>query len=235
MDMYIFKKYDFDTIYDNVKEGKTDTLMVVTSQINADDEYGELITGNEPVFAGTTVNECRDTINWLVEHAEAEEYTIISFFAGQIHITPEDLPEECDDKQEFILDYICSHLDEVDNVGTSDWSNQCVEYKYESMQDGILLYWSWQKYIGYARKAIELEYCLLNHTTKNCKPVDKVFSIQCTYLLTSDAIMSCSDKEELIMLIRQKIDDMGKWQNSLDVEEFVNDLYEWSEIGRAHV
>ena len=224
------RKYDFDTIYDGIKQGKIDTLMVVTTQVNEDDEWTDLISCAH-AFAGTTIEECKRTMNWLVKNTEAAEYTQVSYFAQQLHVEPNSLreAEECDDKGEIIMDYIYSHLDELDNVGTSDWNNQVVEYKYESMEDGILLYWSWQKYIGYARKAINLEYCIMPETTRLCKPVDKVFATQCTFLLSSDDIMSCSDKEELIMLLQQKIDDMGKWQNNINVEDFIEDLYKKTE------
>lgn len=232
--MKTISSFNFSEIINDIKSGKIDSLCIVTSELYEDDEYDpEIIEVNETYFAGTTADEARACINAVEDDTHPDEYEMIMLNALQLHVSAEDFAdydEECDDAEEFIGNFVDEHSVEADNLGTSDWNVRSVRYEYESMQDGIVIYWSWDREIGYARTFKSLEYCIENINTLRCKPVDQVFSTQCSLLVSPSEVKDCKKASELRDLIQQRFDDMKLWRNDCKVDEFMRDLYADAEI-----
>lgn len=227
--MKTISSFNFSEIINDIKSGKIDSLCIVTSERYEDDDYDlEFIEANEPYFAGTTADEARSCINAVEADTHPDEYEMINLKALQLHVSAEDFDdydEECDDAEEFLGNFIDEHSIEADNLGTSDWNVRSVRYYYNSMQDGIVLYWSWERHVGYARTFKRLEYCMENINTLRCKPVDHAFSTQCTLLVSPSEVKECQNASELRDLIQQRFDDMKLWRNDCKAEEFLRNVY----------
>ena len=160
--MKTISSFNFSEIINDIKSGKIDSLFIVTSDLYEDDGYDpEIIEVNETYFAGTTADEARACINAVEADTHPDEYEMIMLNALQLHVSAEDFAdydEECDDAEDFLGNFVDEHSVEADNLGNSDWDVRSVRYEYESMQDGIVIYWSWDREIGYARTFKSLEY-----------------------------------------------------------------------------
>lgn len=220
--------FDYSEILKGIKSGNIDTLCIVTSELYEDDKECPEHTGRvELYFAGTTGDECRNAINKLADECQPEIYTMVELFASQIHVMPEDFEDSDEDfAEDEIMNYIAEHYEYSDNIGTDDWNHRTVRYKYESMKDGIIIYWSWETYIGYARKFKKIEYLTDYFNTFMCKPVDKVFHTQCSLLVSPAEMKELKSASELRDLIISNLNSMGKWRNNCDVDDFLKGIYE---------
>lgn len=227
--MKTISSFNFTEIINDIKSGKVDSLCLVTSDRYEDGEDDiKFIEANEPYFAGTTEDEARECINAVEADTHPAEYEMINLKALQLHVTAEDFAgfdEYYDDAEEFIWNFIDEHSGEADNLGTYDWSERSVCHEYESMKGGIVLYWSWDRYVGYARTFERLEYCMDDVTTIICKPVDQVFKTQRTLLVDPEEIQECKNASELRDIIQQRFDNMGLWDKDCNAEEFLLEEY----------
>ena len=227
--MKTISSFNFTEIINDIKSGKVDSLCLVISERYEDGEGDvKFIDADEPYFAGTTEDEARACINAVAADVRPAEFEMIRLRAVQLHVTAEDFAdydEECDIEENFISDFIDDHSDEFDELGDSDWNEHCVYYEYESMKGGIVLYWAWEKYVGYARTFERLEYCLDDVTTILCKPIDHTIITQCTLLVAPEEIQECKSASELRDLIQQRFDDMGLWDKDCNAEEFLREEY----------
>lgn len=102
---------------------------------------------------------------------------------------------------------------------------ECPNYDFDkSLKGALLVFWSWERYIGYARKLIELRYGTSDDTEAMLTKEDKVFATQCDVLLTAEEVEDLSS-EDLEQEIREKLSDGSwKWTNPGAIErcmEFV--------------
>lgn len=227
--MKTISSFNFTEIINDIKSGKVDSLCLVTAERYEDGEdIIRYIEDYEPYFAGTTEDEARECINAVAADVRPAEYEMIKLRAVQLHVTADDFAdydEECDIEENFISDFIDEHSDEFEEIGDSDWNERCVCYEYKSMKGGILLFWSWRNYVGYARKFARLEYCMDDITTIICKPIDRTFYSQRTLLVAPEEVQECKSASELRDLIQQRFDDMGLWDKDCNAEEFLREEY----------
>lgn len=91
-------------------------------------------------------------------------------------------------------------------------SIECANYDFDKSLDGaILVFWSWERYIGYARKLVEVRRAFSNETAEMLVKEDRVGAIQCDILLTSEEVEKAADLDEAIL---ERLENSSwKWNN----------------------
>lgn len=88
---------------------------------------------------------------------------------------------------------------------------ECRNYDFDkSLEGALLVFWSWERYIGYARKLIELRYGSNDDTEKMLTKEDKVFVTQCDVLLTAEEVNALT-ADELEQVVNEKLSE-GSWK-----------------------
>lgn len=105
----------------------------------------------------------------------------------------------------------------------SDWINLDVpNYNFdESIEGSIVVCWSWDRYVGYARKFEELRYAYCGETKRLLTKRDSTFVQQYDIVMTADEIASCDDLEQ--ELYDRLIGDW-KWRNTNAVERAISEI-----------
>ena len=108
------------------------------------------------------------------------------------------------------------HTEEVEDV-------ECANYDFDKSLEGcILVFWSWHRYIGYARKFIEVRYACSEDKGSMLAHADKVFCSQCDVLLTAEEVSASADIQESI---REALEESHwKWTNPSFVESSINNF-----------
>ncbi len=95
---------------------------------------------------------------------------------------------------------------------TFEQSIDCANYDFDKPLDGcILVFWSWHRYIGYARKFIELRRAYSGDTERMLIKQDKVVATQCDVLLTAAEVEAADDLQAAIRDALAR--DSWKWTN----------------------
>lgn len=239
--MRITTYYNFGEIVKKVLAGKVNTLYIIASGTYDDDEerMGDLKWFNEPYFAGTTLQEAQDTVNAAKAEAaeDVEYYQRITLLANKITVSPADFSDfsgKAGDAWMAIEEIVDAHKDGAEDVPEAyngEWDLITDIYpEYESMQDGILVYYRWEPYVGYARKFCGLEYCIEDKTTLYCKPKDKAFSMECEMLVSPAEVRECSSASELREMMNERLRSMGLWKwhpvsYYKVIDDFLDDCY----------
>jgi hypothetical protein len=85
---------------------------------------------------------------------------------------------------------------------------ECSNYDFDkSLEGAVLVFWSWERYVGYARKCIEVRRAYSEETETLLTKQDKVFATQCDILLTAEEVENADD---LQYAIRERLED-GSW------------------------
>lgn len=235
------QSYNFAEIVNEVLAGKVNTLYIIVSGTYDDDEEhnGDLKWFNEPYFAGTTLQEAQDALaDAKAEAAEdVEYYQRITLFANQITVSPADFADldedfDDDDAEMAIEGIVDAHKEGAEDVPEAygEWESTDVFPEYESMKDAILVYYSWEPYVGYARNLRRLEYCIEDKSTLSCAPTDKAFSVECEMLVSHAGIQKCNSASELRELMNERLRSMGKWKHDTGnhytvIDAFLEDCY----------
>lgn len=96
---------------------------------------------------------------------------------------------------------------------TEELQVKCANYDFgKSLAGSILVFWSWERYIGYARKCIEVRRAYSEETETLLTKQDKVFATQCDILLTAEEVENADDLHDAI---RERLEDGSwKWNNT---------------------
>lgn len=92
----------------------------------------------------------------------------------------------------------------------------------KSLEGCILVFWSWQRYIGYARKCIEVRHANPEDTESLTTKQDKTFVTQCDILLTAKEVAEADDLQEAVREALSK--PSWKWTNPNFVESQIENL-----------
>jgi len=94
---------------------------------------------------------------------------------------------------------------------------ECANYDFNKTLDGcILVFWSWERYIGYARKCIEVRRAYSDEKESLLTKQDKVFATQCDILLTAEEVEQADDLQEAVREAMER--ESWKWNNTRFVE-----------------
>ena len=101
---------------------------------------------------------------------------------------------------------------------------ECANYDFDkSLEGAVLVFWSWERYIGYARKFIEIRRGYSDDTEALLTKQDKVFATQCDVVLTAEQVEEAGDDLHEAILDRLT-DGTWKWQNQSFMERCVEEF-----------
>jgi hypothetical protein len=100
---------------------------------------------------------------------------------------------------------------------------ECSNYDFDkSLEGAVLVFWSWERYIGYARKLIEVRRADSSDTEAILTKKDKVYATQCDIILTAEEVAAADNLKEAI---RERLEDGSwKWVNTIFITEAVKNL-----------
>ena len=106
---------------------------------------------------------------------------------------------------------------------TEERTIECANYDFnKSLAGSVLVFWSWERYIGYARKLIEVRRAYSDDTEAILTKKDKVYATQCDILLTAEEVAAADNLQEAI---RERLEgDFWKWVNSGFITEAIENI-----------
>jgi hypothetical protein len=106
---------------------------------------------------------------------------------------------------------------------TEERTIECSNYDFNKSLDGlVLVFWSWERYVGYARKLIEVRRADSSDTEAILTKKDKVYATQCDIILTAEEVAAADNLKEAI---RERLEDGSwKWVNTIFITEAVKNL-----------
>lgn len=151
----------------------------------------------------TSVDEMKEECKKIADSLETNrfEYIELRMTSAKIY------PEELEDVDLDSIDY--KWLDVLEDFGS-----EYVYYDYPSVEGAVLVFWSYQRYVGYCRKCEEIRFGESGETEKLCMPIDEVRRTQCSVLCDADEVYGLS-KEGLRKVIYKHLGEKEwKWNNS---------------------
>ena len=182
------------------------------------------IEGSDAVAAGLLPNmyfseeEARAAVSALTSTLKADfgEYLSINLMCGTVE--PEDLEDVDWESVDELGDawFTDADLFEIiqENGSMDDIEYFYVTYDYKKLEGSILVFWSWQTYVGYCRKCEEIRYAYYDEDEKICIKEDRTYRTQCDVLCTAEELEGLS-KDDIMNLVNQKLGESHwKWQNN---------------------
>ena len=104
----------------------------------------------------------------------------------------------------MVAGYIAENVDDYEPV-------ECANYNFDqSLEGAILVFWYWERHIGYARKLTDVRYAYGGETEAMLVKRDRTYVEQCDILLTADEVRDAGDA--LREVVRQKLEDGRDWR-----------------------
>lgn len=104
-----------------------------------------------------------------------------------------------------------------------DETVECANYDFDKSLEGcILVFWSWERYTGYARKCLDVRHAYFTETEALLTKQDRVFATQCDILLTAEEVKQAPDIQEAVSEALLK--DSWKWTNRRFVEAMIENF-----------
>lgn len=156
----------------------------------------------------------------------------IEFCLDKAEISPDDLDEVDFDEVEEFDD---SDLLEIFNENRDYEESRDVEYQYKSVDGALLVFWSWNRYIGYARDLREIREGMYDEDESICIKQDRTFVTQCDVLIEKQEMEGLS-REDRRSLIEQRLGE-SKWKWTMKAEayirRYIRENFEkvWSDMG----
>lgn len=230
--MKTINSFNFSEILNGVQNGQVSNLYIISSQTFADDANGEteFKWDNEPYFAGTTIEEATEALQDAANITSADKFEYVEMSVRAISVNADTFAnvDEDEDAEDIILSFAEENADEAEYM--DDSLTQQVKAEYEKMDGGILVYWSWNRYVGYARTFNRFEVCNdMYMTTLACKPCESTFGENCDLLVTPAEVKACQNASELRDLINDRMAEMKLWNNDYNTDEFLSEAYEDSD------
>lgn len=82
----------------------------------------------------------------------------------------------------------------------------------KSLEGSILVFWSWERHVGYARKCLEVREARADETERLLTKEDMPFTAQCDILLTADEVRNADNLQEAVAEALGRSD--WKWTNT---------------------
>lgn len=230
--MKTINTFNFSEILNGVKNGQVSNLYIVSSRTFEDDANGdtEYKWDNEPYFAGSTLEEATETLQDVASMTSADEFEYVELDVRAIAVNADTFADvdEDEDAEDILLAFAEENADDAEFLDDSLYTQ--IKAEYESMDGGILVYWAWDRYIGYARTFNRFEVCNDMHiTTLSCKPCERAYAENCDLLVTPAEVNACQNASELRDLMNERMADMKLWRNDYSADEFLSEAYEDSD------
>lgn len=119
-----------------------------------------------------------------------------------------------EDERADVAQWIVKHADNVTQV-------DCANYDFDkSIEGAIVVVWSWQRHVGYARKCECLRYASEGETEKLLTKEDKSFVSQVDIVMTAEEVAQAGDDLQLQLYDRLH-EESWRWQNVGFVETLI--------------
>lgn len=116
-----------------------------------------------------------------------------------------------EDEKAMIADEIIHNTEGEEEI-------ECSNYDFDkSLEGAILVFWSWEKYIGYARKFIGIRRATSSDTEELITKEDRVFVSQCDVLLTAEEVEEAGESLGEV-IAEELISNSWKWTNPREAE-----------------
>lgn len=230
--MHSFNSFNFSEILNGVKNGQVSNLYIIYSRTFEDDFYGEtdFKWDNEPFFAGSTIEEATEALQNAASMTSADAFELVELDVRAISVNADTFAnvDDDDDAEDILLAFAEENADDADSLGGDLFME--IKAEYESMDGGILVYWAWDRYLGYARTFNRFEVCNDIHmTTLYCKPCERAFAENCDLIVSHAEVKACQNASELRDLINERMEEMKLWRNDYSADEFLSEAYEDSD------
>ena len=138
-------------------------------------------------------------------------------------ISPDDLDGvDFDEVEEFGgMVFGDSDLLEIFNDHRDYEDSRDVEYQYKSVEGALLVFWSWNRYIGYARDLQEIREGMYGEDESICIKQDKTFVTQCDVLIEKQELEGLS-REDRRSLIEQRLGE-SQWKWTMKAEAYIRE------------
>ena len=226
--MKTINPYNFSEILNGIRNGQVSKLYIISSQTFSDDINceTEFKWDNEPYFAGSTIEEATEDLEDVTAITSADEFEYIELSVRTILVNVNTFADvDDDDNTEDII--LCFAGENASNAECEDYDlMRRVWFEYDNIDGAILVYWSWNTYIGYSRKFIRFELCNNPYvTTLYCKPSKRVFQENCDVLVNPSEVKACKNASELLNLMNERMAAMKLWRNDYNASEFLQYAY----------
>ena len=199
-----------------LKNNKRNLYVLANSVWNADDYLNNRNT--DPLFTDLYLFATKEEAvsNAQALHADDSIYNDCTIYTGEL--TDEEIKEitgfDCIEDFNEALEEPYSDNPNIKNYGemekidvakaiiensTGEETIKGANYDFEKSLEGcILVFWSWQTHIGYARKCIDIRRAEKSDTAAILTKKDKVFVTQCDILLTAKEVADAENLQESV-------------------------------------
>ncbi len=172
----------------------------------------------------------------LAEATEPEFGVRTEIILHKATIGPDDLEDvDWDEVEELgemayddsdLMELFENHHDYEDSID--------VTYKYKSVDGALLVFWSWDRYIGYARDLWEIREGSYSEDESICIKEDKVFRQQCDVLIEKQELEGLSQQDRRQLIEQRLGESHWKWTMKAQaaIRRYIRDNFEkvWSDM-----
>lgn len=189
---------------ENIKAtGTPDSAFIIIKEVFKDfedsEDKDELLSIECLPEIYTSVDEMKEECKKIADSLEPNRFEYI-----ELRMTVSDInPEALEDADLDSIDY--KWIDVL-----VDFGSEYVYYDYPSVEGAVLVFWSYQRYVGYCSKCGEIRFGESGETEKLCMPIDEVLRTQCSVLCDAEEVKGLK-KEELRKVIYKHLEEK-KWR-----------------------
>ena len=162
------------------------------------------------------IDEARKAMQELADETKPEFGVTTEIILCVAEIGPDDI-DGIDTDEDFFDD---DDLLEVFKENRDFEDSIYKDYEYKSLDGALLVFWRWDKYVGYARNIAEIREGW-HEDESICIKRDSLTATQCDVLATKEELEGLSDSDRKT-LIRQHLDE-SRWKWTFRAEAFIED------------
>ena len=182
------------------------------------------------------IDTAKQAMKDLAEATEPEFGVRTEIILDKASISPDDLDDVDWDEVEELGDMAYDDSDLMELfISNRDFEDSIdVTYKYKSVDGALLVFWSWNRYIGYARDLQEIREGLYSEDESMCIKVDKVFHTQCDVLIEKQELEGLSQQDRRLLIEQRLGESNWKWTMKAQaaIRRYIRDNFEkvWSNM-----
>ena len=203
----------------SAKSGRNESVWFVTKSVYETEPSVNIVS---PIFSDKDDAE-KFFKEYEVTPGFAEEITV---WLDEFELDAEQLCyvkgfEDCDEEvmSEILKEIIYGNWEDVINHDDKDFN-----YEFKSLDGAVLVFWSWQTYIGYARKCIDIRDAF-DETEEILVKKDHVFVPQADVIITAEEAKELSI-EDRRRLLEQRLLEEGDWRWQNNAQKYIDEYME---------
>lgn len=216
------QKSTADFISEVKSNGHEKCYFVVVTSYEHDSDYG-----NEEIQSGIFFNreDAKTAFNNCGATPEFGENLLVSLASCDVDSEDVCYIEDYENEDESYLNTVLKEI--VEPKSNYDYLiDYAVDYDYKSVLGAVLVFWSWQTYVGYARKCIEIRDGEFGETEEITLPVDHTYRTQCSILISADEAKNLSVEDRRRLIEQRLLEEKSwKWQNNVQnlIDRYMED------------